>query len=788
MLFRDKDLEVLPAETLPNLLLIAPHGYHKKKPKDDEYTAEIARGISKKLGCHAIINDTIQRDILNFNSIEEAEKHKTFIPKIKEIIEANDHTLVVWIHGADDTSVDEEAKHIKKTSEELDALIGYGQKQDQKTTGNTAETKTVEKLAECLTKQRMKTVISSLKFRGREPDNMNRWFRLKGKYPLKKVESIQIEIRQRGFRKKNCYLNTVEIIVDALAEMISSKYNQEVAIVLDKDDKLVNEAYKKLKEIFGAHFHDAMIEAGDHIIKTFYNNDPYLALAKNKAEDQPIGVIKLRNKINRSSGKPDEKPPSVGWFYNAINLAAHEAISKKMRLQTFGSLGHSHKLELLHTPELKSVKGEEIKKAIEPAFKVKEALAKVAVDKNLSVRDFKKHIKEYKIKEGKKKPPNKEPLNDEINFSIPELRKLDNPELLNRLSGVEEIMTGSKAWLKAQNGPFRKQLHEIDTRQKMLRKGRVARYNLELVLTEKGEKFPQNRGRFHDWIDPGNNVNIFKGCENDCYYCYAKPGIGKWCRVSEGKWHLMELNPNQYEVEPKMYDGMVGFPSTHDIVPEPEKLDACLTMLGKLLRAGNDVLIVSKPHPECIERICQAAQFFRDKILFRFTIGAMDDKILSVCEPNAPTYAQRKESLEVARDYEFETSVSMEPMLDINNVEALIEDLRSLVTEVIWLGTINHKTKIENTSKRAFDRAEKANDEAKVNEIEAFQKEFARIKKQQTTEKLAALYKHYEKDAQVMWKGDAVKELSRYWEANRKAPERKSAERKSAQNKIFEKK
>ena len=73
------------------------------------------------------------------------------------------------------------------------------------------------------------------------------------------------------------------------------------------------------------------------------------------------------------------------------------------------------------------------------------------------------------------------------------------------------------------------------------------------------------------------------------------------------------------------------FPTSHDITPR--FLDDCVTVLKKLLAAGNEVLIVSKPHLECVERLCRELAEHKDKIVFRFTIGAMDDKLLRFWEP-----------------------------------------------------------------------------------------------------------------------------------------------------------
>ena len=75
----------------------------------------------------------------------------------------------------------------------------------------------------------------------------------------------------------------------------------------------------------------------------------------------------------------------------------------------------------------------------------------------------------------------------------------------------------------------------------------------------------------------------------------------------------------------------------------------------QLLDNGNDVLIVSKPHLECIQRLCTLPS---EHILFRFTIGAYDDDTLRFWEPGAPPYDERLASLKYAFDAGFKTSVN----------------------------------------------------------------------------------------------------------------------------------
>jgi DNA repair photolyase len=368
-------------------------------------------------------------------------------------------------------------------------------------------------------------------------------------------------------------------------------------------------------------------------------------------------------------------------------------------------------LELLHVPKFREIDKPTIDEKIRYAFKEKERLAKIAIDKDkmLSVREFKAQIKKEFSSDGidlKNVPPRKE------------LREYEADVL-------------RKSWTSARS--------RVEKCQKEIKSYRKAIDKIDFVLAEKGAErgndLPDRKGRFQDWTDSKNNVNFCTGCENDCLYCYSrKLGYDSgW--VEKGQWHKMKIRPDDVDKKRNLRDGLVGFPTSHDILPS--NIDAYLIVLGKLLRAGNEVLIVSKPRFECIKRICDASQFFKDKILFRFTIGAMDDEILSFWEPNAPKYQERKKCLEYAFKNGFRTSVSIEPMLDTPNNKALINDLYSLVSDDIWLGIMKNLNRIE----------EDADDRLK--------QKIRIIKDGQRWYKLAPIYITYKDDPKIKWKTDA---------------------------------
>lgn len=70
------------------------------------------------------------------------------------------------------------------------------------------------------------------------------------------------------------------------------------------------------------------------------------------------------------------------------------------------------------------------------------------------------------------------------------------------------------------------------------------------------------------------------------------------------------------------------------------------------------------------------------------TIGSVNDMVLSAWEPGAPLIHERVMALQYARTEGFQTSVSMEPMLDANP-DAVIVAVRPYVTGRIWLGRAN---------------------------------------------------------------------------------------------------
>jgi DNA repair photolyase len=190
-----------------------------------------------------------------------------------------------------------------------------------------------------------------------------------------------------------------------------------------------------------------------------------------------------------------------------------------------------------------------------------------------------------------------------------------------------------------------------------------------------------------EWAD--HNVNCFKGCFNDCRYCYARMMAKRFGRCTDRTWKEMQLNENVVKKTFGKYRGRVMFPSSHDIVDIPEVKEACFQVIHSLLRAENELLITTKPNLSVTKDIVERFRSFKGQIQFRFTITSLDDGLLSFWEPNAPLFEERLESLRYAYEKDYKTSVSIEPFLDYDPAK-LVHMLSRYITESVWLGPMNY--------------------------------------------------------------------------------------------------
>jgi len=157
--------------------------------------------------------------------------------------------------------------------------------------------------------------------------------------------------------------------------------------------------------------------------------------------------------------------------------------------------------------------------------------------------------------------------------------------------------------------------------------------------------------------------------------------------------------PLKHQSIPK--DTRVMCPSTHDITPaNVVRYEAYLLAL---LKRGNEVLIVSKPHLNVITRLLRTLDHrvpnAPNKVEFRFSITSATDTISRKFEPGAPLPTERVACLRRVIDAGYPASVSMEPYLeDPDNItfflsyagDVFLPDLREF-----WIGAMNYDVPVE---------------------------------------------------------------------------------------------
>ena len=101
---------------------------------------------------------------------------------------------------------------------------------------------------------------------------------------------------------------------------------------------------------------------------------------------------------------------------------------------------------------------------------------------------------------------------------------------------------------------------------------------------------------------------------------------------------------------------------------------------------------------------------------------------------------QAKDSpLEYAYKMGFQTSVSVEPLLDSANIDALIGELSPYVTHSIWIGKMNHLGRFEKGSGMALKQA------------------IDKIRRGQSDAAIKAIYNRHKNNSMIRWKKEIKK-------------------------------
>lgn len=235
--------------------------------------------------------------------------------------------------------------------------------------------------------------------------------------------------------------------------------------------------------------------------------------------------------------------------------------------------------------------------------------------------------------------------------------------------------------------------------------------------------------------------NIARGCPHNCLYCYAAENANRFKLRARSEWMKEELSKRAQITHYPKRKGVIMFPTAHDITPF--NLETYVRVARLMLEAGNHLLIVSKPHLACIQRLCSEFAAFKDVIQFRFTIGTTDEIIAAHWEPGAPSIAERIASLAHAHAAGFMTSVSAEPLLGgVETAQTLLAAVRPHVTDTVWIGKMNRiRSRVDMSSPENSTR---------VAEIEAAQSD----------SEIQRMYRMLSGDPIVRWKDSIRKTMA----------------------------
>jgi DNA repair photolyase len=237
-----------------------------------------------------------------------------------------------------------------------------------------------------------------------------------------------------------------------------------------------------------------------------------------------------------------------------------------------------------------------------------------------------------------------------------------------------------------------------------------------------------------EWSEVNENICI--GCPHNCLYCYAATNANWHGYRKRNDWTREALTKRADITSYPARDGVIMFPSTHDVTPF--NLAAYIRVALLMLNKGNKLLIVSKPHLECVEKMCSKFACFKDQILFRFTIGSMNAGTCKFWEPGAPSPQERVNCLRVAQGVGYRTSVSIEPILGgIQHAMEVIESVFPYVTDTIWVGKMN---------------------KARSRVPAEFRPQVIAVETAQNDDAIMALVGTYEHDPKIKWK-DSIKEV-----------------------------
>lgn len=457
---------------IKNILLIAPNAH----PNDGANIGDIARKMYQELSgdfnCQLIVNEKyklpqvkqrvtkfdeitnkildfeeieekVDKDagIVNWKSIEQAKKHlkEELIQPIEEFLKSPGNTILFWINGTTDGKLFSKYEPNNRSPFEdqlrtinyrkIDGEVGdEGKWRDGRIVNQSIDSNTLHRFEAFLEKKQPKPIRLGnspvAKINVKAPrDDMNQWCQLNG-YSSEKVKSLQISLRKPRIRDTADNIEkTGEVLANALRTIC--KVPEETSV----DKKLVTDASDKLFGIFSGHIENAMLEAGEYLIDTFYNGS-----IKRGRLGKPVKHKSMLHLVE-SIRKNNPYAPSQSWIYRSVQLVVENHDIKKafpeILFYTYRNILLSQKVLLLSVHD----------------NSLKQKLVKEIDEKGYTVAQLRKRLRELGIiKQPSAIPPNLLELIDRPNHLFLEKNKsLLTIEYLSSLpvKEIEQLKTDS---------------------------------------------------------------------------------------------------------------------------------------------------------------------------------------------------------------------------------------------------------------------------------------------------------------------------------------------------------
>ena len=317
--------------TFNKVLLVAPH-------KGETGTGRIARRISKRLECPAIINLQIERDDSDLNRREGAIQHPDYFGALKSWAEImrDCKPLAIWLHG-----------HSRKPM----CIYGYGQPDEL-----IADKVAVQALVSKLEEYGLDCVDAANgfeQFAARQKSNMAQFFKSEGF----DVNSIQLELSKQV---RGMFL---EDFADALCDSIRAVVEPVHPVCTIS----VDVAASQVLEICTTGLFEMALEVGRYFVETLYEGD-YERARNPRTNKGKVSFHKVCERVHEQSG------PSIRWLYNALKLAVNEHDYGSMK--AYAKLSLSKKVALFRLDDNPEAKRDLIRDAAEENMTTRQINAK----------------------------------------------------------------------------------------------------------------------------------------------------------------------------------------------------------------------------------------------------------------------------------------------------------------------------------------------------------------------------------------------------------------------------